>query len=377
MENKVINMLWSSDHHTLHNKTPTTHILNNMTDFHMVSNNLANQDLVMFGGDLLDRLVDNANPEFVKVLDWMDNFLTECEKYGVVVRFLEGTSSHDWGQQKHIRHNLLPKLNSKYIDQITVEVIEELNGLSILYVPDNLSGTYSPDQIWELALEELAKHDMVKVDIVAMHGGFTVQLPKPAWRHAHLLERWKTIVKYCIFAGHIHTPYQDSVLKTGGSFDRTRHGEEHPKGALVAKLDQTKEEIDVRFWENKNALPYCTLQLDPELSIEETIKLIYGYIKNKRFPPHSQIKFSGGLGHVINPIVNTLTSEYPLLGFSAENINKEDQLVDEDMYDNKVYEGVSINKENIHKTLFPEVEDVFVALNVSEKEVKSVLKEFL
>ena len=147
MKNKVINMLWSSDHHTLHNKTPTTHILKNMTDFHMVSNNLANQDLVMFGGDLLDRLVDNANPEFVKVLDWMDNFLTECDKYGVVVRFLEGTSSHDWGQQKHIRHNLLPNLNSKYIDQITVEVIEELNNLSILYVPDNLSGSYSPNRI--------------------------------------------------------------------------------------------------------------------------------------------------------------------------------------------------------------------------------------
>lgn len=376
---KPMKFLWSSDHHTLHNKTPTSHILTNLSQFLMKEHNLADIDLIMFGGDFMDRLVETNNHDFLKVMAWSDQFLLACEKHNVVVRFLEGTSSHDWGQQKHFRLGLFPKLNAKYIGTLSIEIIPELNNLSILYVPDNLSGSKTPDQIWEMALETLSSHHLTQVDFVNIHGGFRHQLPEKGWKHAHMIERWKTIAKYAIFAGHIHIPcvIEEDKFYGAGSFDRTRHAEEHPKGGFVGTLHKASKHFNVEFWENKKAMPYVTLKLSPEWDLSTTVTYINNLLIKRKFIPGSHIKLRGGVPSVVNPLLQEFIKQFPLLNFTVDNETADNLLVDETLYETTTYKGVTLTKENLFDSLYVEVEKEFTELGISKTEIEDVLNEFL
>lgn len=376
---EAIRFLWSSDQHTLHNKTPTPHILQNLSRFLMKEHHLPDTDLILFGGDFMDRLVETNNHDFLKVLDWCDKFLAECEKHNVVVRFLEGTSSHDWEQQKHFRLGLFNKLNAAYINSMCVEIIPELNNLSILYVPDNMSGSKTPDQIWELALEKLAEANLAEVDFVVIHGGFRHQLPEKGWKHAHMIERWKTIAKYAIFAGHIHIPciMESDKFYCSGSFDRIRHGEEHPKGGFVGTLNKSLERFNVEFWENKKALPYVTIKLSSEWDLGTTMNRIVDVIVKRNFPANSHVKLKGGSPNIVTPLLLEFGKQYPLLNFTADNDVSDSLIVDETLYDTDTYKGVTLTKENLFDSLFVEIETTLLESNISKEEASSILNEFL
>lgn len=371
--------LWSSDQHTLHNKTPTKHILQNMSHFLMKAHNLSETNLVMFGGDFMDRLVETNNGDFLKVLEWSDKFLAECAKENVIVRFLEGTTSHDWEQQKHFRLKLFPNLNAKYVNTLSIEIIPELDNLSILYVPDNLSGSHTPDKIWELALDELAKHHLTSVDFVMIHGGFRHQLPEKGWRHAHMIERWKTIVNYAIFAGHIHIPCirEKDLFYCSGSFDRIRHGEEHPKGGLVGTLDKVSKKLNIEFWENKRAMPYVTLKLSPEWDLERTVTYITGFIRKSKLIPGGHIKLRGGAPGLINPLLLEFAKQFPSIHFEADNETEEGLLVDDTLYETDTYKGVTLTKENLFAAEYPEIEKEAEERKFTRQELETLLTEFL
>lgn len=369
--------LWTSDQHTLHPTTPTPHVLANLDRFLLKENDLSKVGMVMFGGDFMERMVESPNEDMFKVKNWGRNFLHSAHDANpdLIAIWLEGTSSHDNKQPKHFV-NLAPRgMDVRYIDTLSIEVFPKLDDLSIMFVPDNM-GKMTPDEIWERALQVLKANDMDKVDLIFFHGGFTFQLHAAAQKNAHLLERWETIVRYGIFAGHIHKPVQKGKLYTSGSFDRDKHGEEHPKGGYVVDLDKKKNIFAPVFWENKNALPYLTMQVAGDITAEQLIKDVHTFIAARKLPPFSQIRVKGGQAEIVNPIVEVMKKDYPMIGFKAENEVEKGVSVDETLFDAKVYEGVSLTKDNLNDSLMPEVSARFLELGIDLEEAFEVLEEF-
>jgi hypothetical protein len=266
-------------------------------------------------------------------------------------------------------------MDVRYIDTLSIEVFPHLDDLSIMFVPDNM-GSMTPDEIWEQALLVLKANNMTKVDLIFFHGGFTFQLHAQAQKNAHLLERWETIVNYGIFAGHIHKPVQKGKLYTSGSFDRTAHGEEHPKGGYVVDLDKKKNLFAPVFWENKNALPFLTMHVAPEITPERLITDIHTFIAARKLPPFSQLRVKGGRAEVVNPIIGVMGKDYPMIGFKAENEVEKGVSVDETLFDPTAYQGVSLTKDNLNGSLLPEVEARFAELGIDLEEAFEVLEEF-
>jgi len=372
-----VRFLWSSDHHTLHQITPTTHILGNLSKFLWIDHDLAKVNMVVFGGDFMERVVDSPNADNFKIKDWGREFLDKAHEANpdMVVIWLEGTSSHDWGQPRHFL-NLAPRgFDVRYIDTLCIQVFEQFDDLSVMYVPDNM-GKMTPDDIWDLALKELKSKNMDKVDLIYFHGGFEFQLHAAARHSAHNLDRWESIAEYGIFAGHIHTPVQKGKLWTSGSFDRTAHGEEHPKGGYCVDLDKKTNKFNPVFWENKNALPYVTMKVDKETGAEQLVKDVHEFIAKKKLPLHAQLRIKGGSSEVVNPVMAVLAKDYPYLGFKSDNEVDKGILVDDTMFDSNVYVGVSLTKENLNDSLLPEISDELEAAGISVDEAWAVLEEF-
>jgi hypothetical protein len=372
-----VRFLWSSDQHTLHQTTPTPHILSNLSRFLLKENDLAKVDMVAFGGDFMERMVESPNEDMFKVKDWGRDFLHSAHDLNadLIAIWLAGTESHDSKQPRHFV-NLAPRgMDVRYIDTLSIEVFPQLDDLSIMFVPDNM-GKMTPDEIWERALQVLKANEMDKVDLIFFHGGFTFQLHAMAQKNAHLLERWETIVRYAIFAGHIHKPVQKGKLYTSGSFDRTAHGEEHPKGGYVVDLDKKKNYFNPVFWENKNALPYLTMDVPSDITPEKLITEFHTFIAARKLPPFSQLRIRGGKAEIVNPIVEVMKKDYPMFGIKAENEVDKSVSVDETLFDAKVYEGVSLTKENLNDSLMPEVAPRFLELGIDLEEAFEVLEEF-
>lgn len=371
-------LLWSSDHHTLHHTTPTSHILGNLSTFLCKDNDLSKVDMITFGGDFFERVVESPNSDMFKVQDWGKEFLEKAwaANPDMTVVWLEGTSSHDRGQPRHFV-NLAPKgMDVRYIDTLCIQVFENHDNLSVLYVPDNM-GNLSPDTIWETALSVLKASDLDQVDLIHFHGGFDFQLHPKARHKAHQLERWETIARFGIFAGHIHVPIQTGKLYTSGSFDRTKHGEEHPKGGYVIDLDKETGHFNPVFYENKRALPYLTMVVSHDITPEQLIRDTHAFIRKHNMPHHSQLCIKNGSADVVNPIVGVLSREYPHLGIKADNTVSKGVLVDEALFDSSLYEGISLTRDNLKTSLLPEVEEEFKALGISNKEAFALLEEFL
>lgn len=370
-------ILWSSDQHTFHRRTPTHHVLNGLTKFLRVDHDLAKTDMIIFGGDFMEDLVDMQNAQGKRVLNWGSEFLDACEEANgdMIVVWLAGTSSHDREQPAHFL-SVAPKgLDVRYIDKLCIEVYPTKGNLSIMWVPDNM-GKMTPDEIWELALTVLKENNMTQVDMVCAHFGFDFELHAAARHHGHQLERWESICKYIILAGHIHTPCEKGKLRRSGSFDRCGHGEEHPKGGYVVDLDLEKEKCVTTFYENKNALPYLTMQVSPDAEPKALVAQVHDFIKKHKMPPFSQLKLRGGTSHVVNPVVDVISREYPMIGIETDNATNKDMLLDDEIVDYDEYEGKSLTKDNLADNLMPEIADQLAKLNLPQDEVLAVLREF-
>lgn len=369
-------ILWTSDHHTLHQTTPTTHVLGNMSTFYFKDHDLNNIDLSIFGGDLTERMVEAPNPDFIKLKEWAKVYLNACDKAHTAALVLEGTHSHDRGQPKHLETLAPEGMDFRYVDTLSIQYYPQFNNLSILCVPDNM-GTLTPDEIWDKTVALLNEHKLKQVDLIVFHGAWEHQLPVQVRHKAHQLDRWETIVKYFILSGHIHVPSEVGKMRCSGSFDRTAHGEEHPKGGYLVELDLEKEIATSTFQENKNALPYLTLKVKEDITTEQLVLDLQQFIRRKKLPYHSQIRVMGGAADIVKPVIRIFEKEFPYFGFKAENAKAKEQHVQDDLFNNQTYDYPQLTKKNLASALLPECQGVFEKEGISDEEALKVLEEFL
>ena len=161
-----------SDVHLFHANTKTKFIIDNLNRHISNPAFLATIQLLFLAGDLFDSGQDYGDDEVHAATMWGNRLLQLCARHGVVVRVLEGTTSHDRKQSK-IFETLMSvgnyeNLDCKYIDKLSVEYIDSL-GIRVLYVPDEVNYDTA---ITEAQIAELLKAEEIEqVDYACMQIG--------------------------------------------------------------------------------------------------------------------------------------------------------------------------------------------------------------
>ncbi len=311
-----LNIASLSDIHFNHPNTPTEFIIRNINRYVFPDTPETRAlDIIFIGGDVTDSLMDFASNNAVAFRKWVSEFLRYCAKHDIMVRIIEGTPLHDWGQsiifvEENENHEIGCDL--KYFTDISIEHIARYN-IDVLYIPDEARPT--THITWNVVQQLLLENGLEKVDFAIMHGAFGYQLPniEEIKDKIHDEEKYCSIVRHYIFIGHVHQHRPNGKIIPNGSTDRLRHGEEDIKGHV--RLNKG----EITFIPNLGAMRYITLEV-PGMSADEIMDLV-----EKRLAGNDdifQIRLLANTGDVAFGIAKRLTSMYPHGRFDVANIDK-------------------------------------------------------
>lgn len=376
MIKKSLQYLVLSDIHLYHPNTTTREIIDHIDIFfghYQPGSDYTRLDIIFIAGDLFDSLADFSNNDTHLVNVWLSQFIRFCSTYNIKLRVLEGTPSHDWRQSKIIEviiQVMKATIDYKYIDVLHIEMIEEFN-LSILYVPDEW--TPSADMTQTQVKQLLKDNHLNGVDIAIMHGMFHHQVEHiPNKKHCHDEIFYLQHVKYAISIGHIHTHTRYDRIVAQGSFDRLRHNEEEPKGAVLIQLDPNGV-FEAFFIENKLAKRYVTItfkSMDIDKCSPKLDKLI------RSLPAGSFVRIKASKEHPFFVGLDQLKQCYLDYHISRIAFDKEDP-IQQYLHTETLpmdYQPMSITQANIDDLLWQQI-DAKYTLTVNERALLQTLLE--
>lgn len=312
-----------SDIHLLHNRTPTIHIVRNLSKT-FTEEYLKELDVLFIVGDVFDQISYAADRNVRHAKVWINSLLRRCARCKVVVVVLEGTPKHDRGQNDlflQIAELGQIPVELHYITKLEILYIESL-GINILGVPDEWSsGSWASSTVetWREVKGLLAKHNLEQVDFTLLHGAFDYQLPPTKPHLVHDRNNYESITRYLVLSGHIHHPSQRGRTLTNGSFDRLNHGEEHAKGHWRFTV-RSAEDIHTQFIENRGAAVYKTLNAT-DISLDVAMERIDKEIKG--LPDDSRLRVRAPAGHQILAALETLRKQYPKYHWEGKAVDSE------------------------------------------------------
>lgn len=280
MDSNRIRITSVSDVHLLHKNNKTEFIIKNLDTYLCTDEILSKTDILFIAGDLFDGPSVYSNEDIGLVQLWIARLLHKCKRFGICLRVLEGTPSHDMNQSKiflNINSILFKDTESvdlQYVRTLSIEHIERF-GINVLYVPDE----WNHDTFDTLAEVKglLKSNGLSKVDFAVMHGQFEYQLAEVVHAHVkHDSSEYLALVEYLIFIGHIHKHSSMDRIYSHGSFDRLAHNEEEAKGFIHATVHKDGN-YACEFIENKNSRIYKTINCvsdDLELNMKKITKII-------------------------------------------------------------------------------------------------------
>lgn len=299
-------MAFISDIHLAHPRTDTYHIIENLRKAFPDNDETGKLDILFFAGDVFDRLMNLPQVEVDAIQDWITDLLRICVKRNIMVRVLEGTPSHDWRQSKqfvNVNNSLGTPADLKYVDTLSIEILDKLGGLSVLYVPDEWNA--DAGVTWRQVCELMAIHGLEKIDVGCMHGSFDYQLPIESVKN-HDSAKYMSIINYFIGIGHVHIRTEKGgKILAQGSFDRLSHGEEAAKGHYRALISANGN----RHWfvENIGARIYKTIDCRT-LTVEETLDIITEY---EDAPDKSNFRLLIARGGAVQHGIKDLRKRFP------------------------------------------------------------------
>lgn len=291
--------------------------------------------LVLLTGDTYDQLTTVSSSANKYALMFIRDLFNMSRKYGIQIRILHGTYSHDRDQVVVFGTLISDQVRAKVVDEIYCEEITDFcnsninstsdEKLKVLYIPDNLPYKHSEDVIAHIRkILQVVGWD--KVDLVLGHGTFAHALPNVSEEHlpacTYKLEQFDEFVNNndLIVMGHIHTPSHRGNCYYCGSFERMTHGEEEPKGFFTF-IHQT-DHWNARFVEDKNAVKFISIQPQGDT----TDSIVNDYIRQveEDFPDHKGWVRVLSNSSEIRTLLHTVTvQKYPELKYSSKAISDE------------------------------------------------------
>lgn len=359
-----------SDIHLGHQRTSAKSIIDNLDRCFIKHPDFNDLDMVFVAGDMFDRLLPHDDIDRPEIYLWFVRLCEACAKHDIVLRILEGTPSHDWKQC-----DILPTIHAitklpldfKYVKNLSIEYIERFD-CNILYVPDEWRHN-SAETLSEVK-DLLRSRGLDQVDFAVMHGCFEFQLPEAArTESAHNADEYLAIVKHYIFIGHHHVHSRYSRIVAQGSFDRLSHGEEEPKGFVIAHVDTVTNERDLFFIENKMARIYKSIDCS-NLSAESIIEYVRDQIKN--VPDNSAIRIVADKSNEIFSDLSPLVRIGPLMTWTVKKIkgDEDDDLVELVETTDKAYKAINITAENIVSLISARTEFISRSITIQENTIR-------
>lgn len=304
----------TSDIHTGHPKTDTSWIINSLRrafpDFELTHK----LDLILFGGDFFDRLLNLNQFDVPMIIEWAGRFFQMAEEHKIHVYFLEGTPSHDWGQQRVLE--VLQKLGMgkryvHFVNELAIIHNDDLD-TDILFVPDEWRP--EPDDTWMEVRQLLMDKGLEQVDFSVVHGAFDFQLPAHVVVPKHTAERYESITRHRVFGAHIHTPSVHGKIRVNGSLERLSHGEEEDKGhwRITFKDGQVHED---KFVVNTHAKIYRTLD-KTGVDVEEALEAISAEVAT--LPDDSHVRIRANKGDNVLSSFDVLRKRFPKINWTSK-----------------------------------------------------------
>lgn len=351
-----------SDIHLGHRRNSAKEVVENLYREFPDNEDTGKLDVIWLAGDVFDDLLQLSDEEIDVIDFWIADFLRMCKKWGIMVRILEGTPSHDWKQSRRfVTMNEAARIGAdlKYVSTLSIEYIEPLD-IQVLYVPDEWELT--TDKTLAQVRELLKAKGLDRVDYAIMHGQFGHQLPAHVKAPSHDSAAYLDLVSEYVFIGHVHTYSKYDRIIAQGSFDRLAHGEESPKGHVRLYKYESGDSV-LEFRENKGAKQFVTLKCCG-MDLEQTLHHIH-----ERVPPLPDGSYVRIESESTNPIfdnMDLMIRTYPFIQFSKLSHEMEvDELVMVDAPD--VFIPIQITPDNIHGLMMDRVVRAQPSLAVLER----------
>ncbi len=296
-------------------------------DHYLIHDVLAKIKVLFINGDLFDRGLRWTDPIIPMIEELVVNLLLACVSRGVALRILEGTPSHDRGQnaifERFIKYlGLEDKLDFKYVDVVSIEYIKCINA-HVLYVPD---GEVDTDATFLKVKECMAEQGLEKVDHAMMHGTFDYQLPEVANTPKHNSANYLSIVKNIINSGHIHDAHVFKRIYGNGSFFYMEHGYDKPKGFWHYTVKGDKHVAE--FIVNKRAPFFSTVDCR-NLPIEESMSKINTLLESHTWLYGSSIRLWAEKDNLVIGQVSSLKRQYNQIRWMTKQESTARKTVDE------------------------------------------------
>ena len=222
-------------------------------------------DIVQFNGDYFDRKMNLGEPASLLGIRFFSEVCEICKEKNIKIRIIEGTESHDLFQPRIFTNFAKDGLDLRFIERAEVE---EINGLKILYLPEEYpqdSEEYYKEfknqeynlifghGAWDFVSFESMKENGMRKDINTA--------PVFIWNE------WKKTVPHgLIVFGHIHGRNIYKVKKAAkiiypGAFTRWGFDEISPRGFTYIEYDTDKKYYTYQLIDNTAAPIYQTVDV--------------------------------------------------------------------------------------------------------------------
>lgn len=339
-----------SDIHLGHRRTKTQHIIETLEDTFPDTVETAKLDVIFMAGDYYDRLLTTNSEDYIAIFTYTTRFLRMCKRMGIVVRFLEGTPSHDYNQCKIFEEaNQHIGADFKLASVLSYEHIESL-GLDVIYIPDEWSADNEDTK--QQVIDLMKRNNLEQVDFVIMHGIFDHQLPPHVIVNIHDFDFYDRIVRYNAYCGHVHQFSERGRVLVPGSLERLSHGDEGAKGHV--RFEINGDEISNRFIVNPRAQIYKKIELKSE--DYETDEALYRgivdiatqMVEDKSLVLGSHGRFTIDEKRDLAEAMGMLNDKYPgVVWDSRSNVNNTEDFVKVNEIVDKDKPKLIITKDNI------------------------------
>jgi hypothetical protein len=354
MNSRIIRGRSGSDFHLGSNTTPIEYIVESLDRLMTNDKVYSENELIIFAGDILHRLLTHPSKEAKMSRDWMTRAIDLGIKHHTTILSLEGTPMHDWKQSKFMQefnNTREQPADFHYAERVTIEYIESLD-IHVLFVPDE---AHDNCKLTEIAvMEQLKLHGIEQVDLTIIHGQFPHHFPphvRDKGMDFHDPDFYLGITRHFIFCGHIHTHGIYKRIVTHGSIERLDHGYESPKGVVGFELhldDPSKS----RCWfiENKGAMTYRTIKIG-DVGLEEAITQVRE--EACRYSDGSHLRISAKANHPITALLREFKREFPMFHWTMHRDKDKGKKtkVDEVATPRVVRSNVMITSDNIKELL--------------------------
>lgn len=240
------------DVHLLHNRVPTAHVVNVLTDKIIEAGNIS---AIYIVGDLWDDSRYMRTEDSKVAIAFIVWLLSHCKRNQIALRVVEGTPSHDHKQSEMIvSMNATMGADVLYLDNVGVMYDPAIDAV-IGWVQDEFRVDASETE--RIMDETMLSSGFDKLDFCFMHGMFKFQSPVENIRYFNM-RFWLDRVRQLILIGHDHHPKWWDRIRVTGSPERLSHGEEEDKGLTV--VDYDGQNTRDYFWVNERAVPQYTVR---------------------------------------------------------------------------------------------------------------------